>query len=230
VWANTQINTVFVNYSNISLGGTMTAIMEQLSKLFGSPARVKLLRLFTFNPETVYDRDSIVKIARITPDTASRELAGLARALVIQRKTFYKEVARPGSKTSKKRKTIGWVMNPKYEYFEPLSRFMRDSLSVSETEIRKRFRGVGTVKLLVLSGFFAGARDSVLDVLIVGERLKEKQITNAIQSLEAECGKEIRYMVLSSEDYQYRRRIRDKFIRDVMDYEHVAITNKLSKV
>jgi len=204
--------------------------MEYLSKLFGSPARVKLLRLFLFNPENAYDRDSVVKMARITPETASKELSNLARAEVINRKTFFKEGARPGSKTPKKRKTIGWVLNQKYVYLEALTKFMRESLTVSNTEISKRFRGAGTIKLLVLSGFLSGGKEGSLDVLVVGDRLKEHIIKNAIQSLEAECGQEIRYMVLTVEEYKYRRRVRDKFMREVIDFPHIEILNRLSKI
>lgn len=203
--------------------------MEHLGKLLGSPAKVKLLRLFSFNPETVYDRETVVKFCRITPDTASRELAALARASVVNRKTFYKEVTRPGSKKLKKRKTIGWVANQKYPYFKELGRFMRSTLSISDVDIRKRFRGVGPIRLLVLSGFLAGNKEGTLDILIVGENLKEQLIKNIIQSLEGECGQEIRYMILPTEDYKYRRRVRDVLIRNVMDFSHREVINHLGK-
>jgi hypothetical protein len=204
--------------------------MEYLNKLFGSPARVKLLRLFLFNPESVYDRDEVVKMARITPDTASKELSALGRASLITRKTFSKEVVRPGSKTAKKRKAIGWVLNKKYEHLEPLTVFMRDTLSVSGTDIGKRFQGAGSIRLLVLSGFLTGVKEGELDLLLVGERLNEAVIDNAIQSLEAECGQEIRYMMLKTEDYHFRRRVRDKFVRDVIDFPHKEIINKIGKL
>jgi len=203
--------------------------MEHLSKLFGTPARVKLLRLFLFNPEEVYDRDAVIKMARITPDTASKELAALTRAEIIVRKNFYKEVVHPGDTAPKKKKTIGWILNEKYAHLNALTIFMRESLTVSSKEIAKRFRGAGTIRLLVLSGFLAGRRDSGLDILIVGERFKERQIENAVRSLEAECGQEINYMMLSVEDYLYRRRVRDKMLRDVMDFKHIEIINKLSQ-
>jgi hypothetical protein len=203
--------------------------MEHLSKLFGSPARVKALRLFAFNPESVFDRDAVVRVARITPETASKELAGLARANIIIRKPFFKEVVRPGSKVSKKRKTIGWILNQKYPHLKPLTIFLRDSLSVSEADIHKRFRGTGGIKLLILSGSFIGEREGVLDILVAGDRIKEQMVKSTILSLEAEYGKELRYMILSTEEFQYRRRIRDKFVREVMDFSHKEIINKLAK-
>lgn len=202
--------------------------MEYLSKLFGSPARVKLLRLFLFQSEVVFDRDTVVRSAHVTPDTASKELAGLARAGIIKRKTFYKEVVRPGSKIAKKRKTIGWVLNTKYPYLDALSVFLRSTLSVSDTEIRKRFRGIGSIRLLVLSGFLMGRKKGGLDMLIVGNKLNTQLLRNIIRSLEAEFGQEICYAVFTVEEYQYRRRIRDKLVRDAMDFDHRALINRVS--
>lgn len=204
--------------------------MEYLSKLFGSPARVKILRLFTFNPEEVFDRDVVVQKARVTPDTAAKELSALARAGIVNRKTFFKEVTRPGSKTPKKRKTIGWVLNNKYPHLDALTDFLRETLSVTDTEIGKRFKGAGGIKLLVLSGFLVGEREGVIDILIVGDKLKELVIKNAVISLEAEYGQDIRYMIVPTEEYHYRRRVRDKFVREIMDFPHREIINRLLRV
>jgi hypothetical protein len=202
--------------------------MELLSKLFGSPARIKLLRYFLFNPETPVDRDTIVSVARVTPDTASKELGFLSRAGVITRRTYYRDVVRPGSQTPKKRKTLGYILNTKYPFLKELTVFMRDTLVVSEAEIRKRLRGIGTVKMIVLSGFLINEAHSELDLMVVGERINDSALKSAIRALEAECGKEIRYTVLSTEEYKYRRRVRDKLVRDILDFEHREILNKLA--
>jgi DNA-binding Lrp family transcriptional regulator len=202
--------------------------MEYLSKLFGSPARVKMLRYFLFNPETPVDRDGIVALARITPDTASKELATLARAGIITRRTFYRDVVRPGTTTPKRRKTLGYTLDAKYPHLPQLTRFLRDTLMVSEADIRNRLRNIGTVKLIVLAGFLINQERSGLDLLIVGDKLDESALRTAVRGLEAECGKEIRYAVLATEDYQYRKRVRDRLVREVMDFEHKEILNKLS--
>jgi len=204
--------------------------MEHLSKLFGSPARVKLLRFFLFNPDTPADRDTVVSSARISPDTASKELSALARAGIVARKTYYRDVVRPGTHTPKKRKTLGYVLDAKYPHLEQLTKFMRDTISISETDIRGRLRNVGTIKLIVLAGFLINQDKSALDLLIVGDKIDETALRNVVRGLEAECGKEIRYAVLPTEDYQYRRRVRDRLVREVMDFEHKEILNRLSTV
>ncbi len=202
--------------------------MEFLSKLLGSPARVKMLRLFVFNPERILDRELVVQAARVTPATATKELMALARADLVVRKTFYKDpILRAGSKVMKKRKSIGWVLNQQYAHIVPLRRFLRDTLSVSYTDVRKRLKGVGTIRLLVLSGFLIGEKDAGLDILIVGNKLNEQEIKIVIRSLEAEFGIELRYAVMSVDDYQFRRRVRDKLVRDVMDFPHEALIDQI---
>ena len=48
-----------------------------------------------------------------------------------------------------------------------------------------------------------------------------------LKEIEAEVGKELSYAVFASDDFIYRLNICDKFIRDVLDYPHQKILNKL---
>lgn len=204
--------------------------MEQLSKLLGSPARVKLLRLFLFNHDVVLDRDMVAVIARVTPDIASKELATLARASIINRKSFFKEVMRAGTKRPTKRRTLGWVLNAQYPHLRPLTTFLRETLAVSDADVRKRMRAVGAVKLVTVAGFLIGEESRVLDMLIVGDRIDEQALRTAVRTFEAEVGREIRYAVLATDDYRYRRRVRDKLTRNVFDFPHHEILNKIGVV
>jgi hypothetical protein len=206
--------------------GSTSNGMEYLSKLFGSPSRVKLLRLFLFNPDTVYGRDDVVEVSRVTPNTASKELTALVRVGLVKRKTFYKEIARPGSKIPKKRKTLGYIFNPKFPYTEALTSFLLTTLQVADVDIRKRFKGVGVLHTLILAGFLIGDTEGVFDILIVGSRLNESSIQNAVRYIEAECGREIRYAILTVDDYEYRLRVRDKMVRDMLDGPHKVLINK----
>ncbi len=55
-------------------------------------------------------------------------------------------------------------------------------------------------------------------------------ITAANPSLRAnalQIGKELNYSVLPTKEFLYRLRMRDKFIRDILDYPHEKILNKL---
>lgn len=201
--------------------------MQELGKLFGGPGRVKIMRLFVFNEDLTLDRDDVAHRVRVSPETASKELAALARAGLLRRKTYYKEQVRSGSSAAKKRKAIGWTLNQSYVFLQPLTNFLKETLAVSHDDVRKRLKGVGTIRLLVLSGIFTGTRESVLDLMIVGDRIDESTLASVMKLLEAELGRELRYATLSTEEYQFRRRVRDKLVRDVFDYPHEALIDRL---
>ncbi|MBP9749924.1 MAG: hypothetical protein KBD21_04290 [Candidatus Pacebacteria bacterium] len=200
--------------------------MEQLCKLFGSPARVKLLRLFLFNPTKAYGRDDVIALSRITPPTATKELAWLARSGIIKHRNSTK--SRENAERGTKRKAVVWVLDTGYPHLVQLSTFMRDTLSLSDADLIKRFRAVGSLRKLVFAGFLAGViRESTLDALLVGERIDMPALEGVIRSLEAESGKEMRYAVFSTEEYLYRLRVRDKLLRDIMDYPHRVLIDKM---
>ncbi len=65
---------------------------DPLSILFGSTARVKLLRFFLFNPSKEFLFDDISKRAKLVRRTARTEMSALEKAGVIRQKIIYMEV------------------------------------------------------------------------------------------------------------------------------------------
>jgi hypothetical protein len=89
-------------------------------------------------------------------------------------------------------------------------------------------RGTGTIRMIILAGIFVGEWEERLDVLIVGDKVKERMLRERIRGLEAEIGKEIRSALLSSENFYYRLNMNDKLVRDVLDYPHTVVFDKLN--
>ena len=65
--------------------------VDPLEILFGSQARVKLLRFFLFNPSKEFTFDDISRRARLVRRTARTEMNALERAGVIKKKQIYVE-------------------------------------------------------------------------------------------------------------------------------------------
>ena len=72
--------------------------MDTLGKLFGSQARVKILRLFLLNPLEAYDVAMVAEKSKVPLAEARRELSLIKSAGVIADKTFTKEVISKRSK------------------------------------------------------------------------------------------------------------------------------------
>ena len=204
--------------------------MDILEKIFGSAAKVKIMRLFLFHPNDVFDADDISTRAKVQRSNIRKELAALEKIDLIRRRSFVKEAKSKrarGKVVFSKKKTQGWTLNNKFRYIRPLQNFLIDMAPLRHGDIIQKFKGVGNVKLLVISGVFIQEFESRVDLLVVGDHLKKGSVENAIKALEAEVGRELVYAMFATDDFRYRYGMYDKLIRDVLDYPHEVVIDKL---
>lgn len=83
------------------------------------------------------------------------------------------------------------------------------------------------MKLILTAGVFQHDPESRVDILVVGDNIKQGMLVSAISALEAELGKELRYAAFETADFKYRLGVYDKLVRDILDYPHQKILNKL---
>ncbi|MFZ1987839.1 MAG: hypothetical protein WAV21_02285 [Minisyncoccia bacterium] len=187
--------------------------MDPLAKIFGSANRLKLLRLFLFNDDTAFALPDAAMRAKINVAATRKELNTLVAADVLKKR--------------KSGKITTYQANQRFEHREALLMFLRSTTSVKDTHIIDWFRKAGTLRAIVLSGIFTGSLESKIDLLIVGDRLEERAIKSAVHDIEAELGRELRYAAFTTPDFRYRLGVYDRLIRDVMDYSHRTILDKL---
>lgn len=203
----------------------MSHVIDKLGKLFGSPARVKILRLFLFNPDTLYDIDDVTSRCKVVKTHARRELSAIIHAGFLKKKSFSKTVLVRGKQ--KRKKVVGFMANPAFDLAGPLRTLLIESELVQVNELPKRFRNAGRILLFVASGIFTHDSDRMADLLIVGDHVRRNAVDQAIKILESEIGKEVRYALFDLEEYNYRMKMYDKLLRDVFDYPHLKLINKI---
>ena len=179
--------------------------MEILGKILGSPARVKIMRLFLLNSKNGFSRKDIIKRSRVNPSVVSREIKLLASIDFIKR-----------HKTT-------WFFNPLFKYAGELDRLLISSDTLDIKTIADSFKKVGRVKLLLVSGVFIKNKDTRVDLLIVGDRMKRSKIEEEVRKLEAEIGTELVYAVFDTKEFIYRLDMYDKLVRDILDFPHEVI-------
>lgn len=196
--------------------------------LFGTEARVKLMRLFLMNPQEVISDADAARRARVSPRAARAELAVLAKAKLVTRSQVM-QATPPRSKNGKpgKKRVSAARLNLSSPHREPLRVLLAHTGSVEGNEFLRRFRGAGKLKLLIRAGFFIGEDGSRADVLLVGDRLNKSAIERAIRVLESEIGKELSYASFETGDFLYRIGVCDKFVRDILDYPHETVFDRL---
>ncbi|MBX9906660.1 hypothetical protein K2X96_02050 [Patescibacteria group bacterium] len=195
---------------------------DWLSILFGNLATVKLLRLFLFNPSAVFSVDDILRRARLVRHTARAELSSLERALIIQKKQI--QVLGPNGK---KRRVQGYALNHKFPKLAPLQTFLFETAPLESKTVFRHMRKAGKLDLVVTSGIFTRSFDGRLDLILAAKKVQQGKIEAAVRTLEAELGIEIRFAVFSTEDFLYRLGMYDKLTRDVFDYPHQILVDKI---
>lgn len=187
--------------------------MDPLARLFGSGARLKLLRLFLFNDDMAFTLTDAAFRAKTPKDAARKELATLVAAGVLKKRS-----AQGGALFSASRR---------FPYYEPLRSFMRETTSVGDTDIINTLRKAGTLRLVTLSGLFTGAIETKVDLLVVGDKLDDRALEAGVRTLEAELGRELCFAAFSTEDFRYRVGVYDRLIRDVFDYPNRTILDRI---
>lgn len=196
---------------------------DPLTILFGSQARVKLLRFFLFNPSKEFTFDEISRRARLVRRTARTEMNALERAEVIKKKQFYLQAE--GS-TVKKR-VQGYALNKEFPNLQSLQTFLFETAPINGKTVLKHLRKAGTLDFVCIAGIFVRDFDQRIDVLLAMKKYSPAKVETTIRSLEAELGVEIRFAAFESTDLLYRVGMYDKLTRDVFDYPHQIIIDRI---
>jgi hypothetical protein len=196
--------------------------MDILGKIFGKPARVRIMRLFLFNQDTPFTVGDVAKRTRTRKDSTRLELKRLEKIGMLSPKSWKEK-----SSTKKKKTVKGFVLNTKFSLIRPLQNLLIDTELVSQKDIVSRIRQSGKVDLLLLSGIFTRDENRALDVLVVGNKLDQAVLGRQIAILESEIGRELAYAHFDVDEFNYRMGMYDKLLRDVLENHHEVLVNKI---
>ena len=199
--------------------------MEILDKIFGSAAKVRMMRLFILNSDKQFSVDEVISRTMTGEKEVQIELALLKKIDLIRRRTVSRK-ENPESIRSKKIQV--WGLNPKFIYFDELKSFLVNANLIKNSELIKRMSRVGKIKLIVLAGVFLNQLDeSRLDLFVVGDEIRRSSLENIVKSLESELGKEVKYAFFATADFVYRMNMYDKLVRDLLDYPHQIVLDRI---
>jgi len=93
--------------------------------------------------------------------------------------------------------------------------FMKARLLIERALVQEIER-LGSVRYLVLTGFFVGDIDAQTDLFIVG-KVNRTKIGRLMRKFEVELQREIRYTIMSKSEFKYRHDITDRFLYHVLE-------------
>lgn len=199
---------------------------DPLAVLFGSEHMVRLLRFILSNPDKVL----------ALPELAIRlrckllDLRKLVKTLITigcvrEKQTFITTESARG-KISKKR-VPGIVYDSSFVYGDSLGRLLQDSVTMRTSEIPERLRDTGKADLIIATGFFTGNTQSHADLLVAGKNIDRKKFEAAIAGIESDLGREIRYALMTTDEFLYRLGMYDQFLRMIFDFSHEKLLIKI---
>ena len=181
--------------------------------IFDSPVRVRVLKLFLYNPETSFEPKTISKMLNIGSIIANKHLKGL------------KEIKFVDQKTIKGRHVF--KTNPNFYFYDELKELVFKANPASKEKLIKRISSLGKIKLAIISGIFLNFDNARADLMIVGDDIKPVKFNKFLKDLEAEVGKEINCALMTVKEFHYRYNMYDRFVRDILDFKHEKLINKL---
>ena len=182
-------------------------------KLFGSKTRAKLLNLFFENPEKSFYVREMTRVIDEQINSVRRELLNLENIGIIKNETFDNKVY--------------YSANAKHRFTRPLTEiFSKKNSSASHKDIIedvwdgycrpvKNYR-----KGLIVVNRLPG-QDGI-DLLIIGND-RTKKLTRWAEVIEKKQGKPINYVIMSPDDFTYRKSVKDRFISEVFEMEITKI-------
>ncbi len=173
-----------------------------VEQLFGSKTRVKLLQLFYANPNRSFYVREITRKIDEQINSVRRELSNLLSIGIISSET--------------QNNKLFYEVNKTYEYYKPLSQIFStdDSVSGDEAQAEDELKVLGRVDLAIMTGQFTREKNTDVDLLVVGD-INKTQLDKYVQVLEKKEGKEIRYTVLTSKEFEYRGKVNDRFLSTI---------------
>ncbi len=207
-------------------------MIEILEKLFGSGAKVKIMRLFLFNPHASFSLIDIAERSQVAPVEAKRTLTLFEDIGLVKQRHSVRSSKKHSAKKSHKKEikfnnTSSWSINKDFSYLRQLRELLLYPSPVRDKEILTRLARSVKLRLVILSGVFLQNLDARIDMLIVGDNVKKTTLSTTIKKIESELGREIKYAAFETADFKYRMNMYDKLVRDVLDYPHEKILDKI---
>lgn len=198
-----------------------------LEQLFGSRSRIKLLKIFFGEQERSFFIRELVRKSGERLNSVRRELSNLEKLGVV--KHVEPEESKSSGRSKKKRgKDVDqkkyYVIDHNFALFSELKNLILKSQLAIKKDLSDEIQKAGSIRLLVLTGFFVGEPFGP-DLLIVGS-LNRDRLKRLVGKFEKIIGQEIRYTMLSLNDYNLRQSVTDKFLYTILSGKKIVVVNK----
>ncbi|MCK5320729.1 hypothetical protein KAJ61_05075 [Candidatus Parcubacteria bacterium] len=217
-----------------------------LNKLFGSTARVKILKLFLLHPNEKYyirqlARDLSLQLNSVRRELDNLETFGILTSNLIDADNENKNLTSVEefltySKTEKQKKKKSdnnksdkkyYQVNTNFVLYEEIRTLIIRAQLLYEKDFVEKLQTAGKPKLLILTGLFVNDDNAQVDLLVVG-RLNKGKLIKQINNLEKELGIEVNFTIMDLKEFKYRRDITDVFLYEILEGKKLVVIDELN--
>ena len=196
---------------------------DPLYSIIGDATRVKMLRVFVMNKDSLYVAGDFTKALRKREDSVKESLRWLYQDGIVVKKKFSAVERR--SKGIRELK--GYGFNKRYPHREFLDMLIRESLPTEQDVLAKKIVRVPGVRCVVTTDVFVEKRGGRVDLVVASAESDESHLQNVVQSAERLIGRELRCVFLTVNDLLHRIRTNDRFIRSILEEKHTVHLDKV---
>lgn len=187
-------------------------------KLFGSKTRAKLLELFFANVNKTFYVREITRVIEEQINSVRRELTNLESIGVIRNETYDNKVY--------------YAANMRHPYAHAFQEMFGQRGAVTPGRIQQVRRTPSNswdeyikpvakyLRAMMLTNRAPG-QDGI-DLLIIGDD-RTKKLTRWAEVVEQKQGKPLDYVILSRDDFLYRKSVKDRFVMDILEMDPAEV-------
>lgn len=183
-----------------------------LENLFLNPARIKIIKFFIRNADGYFGKKDMSKRLNIRKSTLEREIKFLTANDFIKAKITAKESL--------------FNLNNKFYLYLEVKNLVERSMQISEEDLISKLNSLGKIQLALIAGVFINKDDSRSDLFVVG-KISSSKLNNFIKYLESQICKELNFVIMTPDEFKYRYKMFDRFVRDMMDFPHKRLISRI---
>jgi hypothetical protein len=183
-----------------------------IEQLFGSKTRVKLLRMFFSNQNRSFYVREITRKIDEQINSVRRELANLLNAGIITSDTTNNKLYYQVDESFPQFKALKSLLVDSYTEQSKNAEPTDEVVFVSpEAETLAK---TGNVVRAYYTGRFTKDLSVDVDLVVIGD-VNQKKLAEFVAEIEKKEKKEVRYVLMSQNEYAYRKQVNDRFITKV---------------
>jgi len=184
-----------------------------LEQILSSSSQSAVLAFLLAAPERSFSVTELAGRLRLSKARAAAALAQFGRLGIVR------QFSKGGRKY--------YLLNGRHKLLGEIKASFKPRRSYKD-ELFSAIGRLGDIRAAFLSGIFTGQPQLPVDILLVG-KVNLGKLDKFLAACKKLMGQDINYSIMSTQEFQLRRDTFDRFIKDIFDYRHLVVVDKLPR-